>query len=384
MKLLIFIHSLGGGGAERVTVTLANHWVTLGWDVTIVTVATRDADQYELHPAVTRATLDQASGAPNFLAALIANAGRVRKLRRLLRREQPQVAISMMTIANILLALAAFGLKRPATIGCERVHPPQYPLGRVWGSLRAVCYRFLDTVVAQTKVTEEWLTRHTWAQRVVVIPNPVVWPLQPALPALPPASVGQPSRKRLLAVGRLDYQKGFDLLLDAFAIVAPVCPDWELVVLGDGRLRGILEGQLTALNLRGRAFLPGRAGNVGDWYASADLFVLSSRFEGFPNALLEAMASGLPAVSLDCETGPSEIIEAGVSGLLVPLKGANVTLPIALDRLMQDSALREQFASRAIEVRARFGLSATMMLWAKLFAELMPEDSGSCTPAIQA
>jgi len=158
-------------------------------------------------------------------------------------------------------------------------------------------------------------------------------------------------------------------LLEAFVTLARKYYNWNLVILGEGPERRALETQVQAFGLDGRVFLPGRVGNVGEWYERADVYVMSSRFEGFPNALAEAMAHGLPAVSFDCDTGPRDIIRPEVDGLLV-LPGNVDALTAALDRLMDDAALRAQFAARAVEVRERFSMERIAGMWEELFAKL--------------
>lgn len=142
-----------------------------------------------------------------------------------------------------------------------------------------------------------------------------------------------------------------------------------MVILGEGPLRSALEAQVREAGLGNRVFLPSRAGNVGEWYERADLSVMSSRFEGFPNTLAEALAYGLPAVSFDCDTDPRDIIRQGVNGLLVP-PGNVVGLTEALDQLMGDAALRQRFASRAVEVRARFSIVRIAGMWETFFSEV--------------
>jgi glycosyltransferase involved in cell wall biosynthesis len=186
-------------------------------------------------------------------------------------------------------------------------------------------------------------------------------------PALSPVRLVAPERKLLMAVGRLDVQKGFDVLLKTFVALAPRYPSWDLVILGEGPERAGLEQQVAAAGLQRRVWLPGRAGNVGDWYSRADLYVMSSRFEGFPNTLAEAMAHGCAAVSYDCDTGPREIIRHEYDGLLVTPVGDVPALSLALDRLMRDDVERERMAARAIEVRERFSMERILAKWDELF-----------------
>ncbi|MDQ3173420.1 MAG: glycosyltransferase family 4 protein [Acidobacteriota bacterium] len=369
MKLLIFIHSLSSGGAERVTTNLANYWAEKGWNITVVTMTARSTDFYELHPAVERIALELAGDSGNVLTGLRQNLRRVTALRRTLRQIRPDIALAMMSTANVLLALAAWGLPKLRAIGSERIHPPQLRLSTRWEGLRRYTYGRLDAVTALTRETADWLKDHTGARRVPVIPNAAAWPLAAQAPRLITEMIGVADRSIVLAVGRLDKQKGFDWLIEAFAALAPKYRDWDLLILGEGAERRALENQVQAAGLGRRVFLPGRAGNIGEWYERVDLYVMSSRFEGFPNTLAEAMAHGLPVVSFDCDTGPRDIIRHEVDGLLVP-PGDLVAMKSALERLMGDSALRTKFASRALEARERFSMERISGMWEELFAEL--------------
>jgi glycosyltransferase involved in cell wall biosynthesis len=368
LKLIIFIYSLGCGGAERVAVSLANYWAGSGWKITVVTLASRSLDFYELHPAIERVSLNNAEDSRNMMVGAWRNLCRIIALRRALREVRPDLALGMMTDANVLLAIAIWGTSIRA-IGSERIHPPQYPLSLLWEGLRRRAYGWLHTVVALTSESAIWLKDHTNVRRVVVIPNAAPWPLLVQEDKIIPESVCCVGRKILLAVGRLESQKGFDQLLDAFSILAQKHSDWDLVVLGEGALRTAIEHQVQTERLEKRVFLPGRVGNVGKWYEHADLYVMSSRFEGFPNTLAEALAYGLPAVSFDCDTGPRDIIRHEVDGLLVT-QGDVAGLSTALDRLMGDVDLRERFGKRAVEARERLSLERITGMWEELFDEV--------------
>jgi glycosyltransferase involved in cell wall biosynthesis len=369
VRLLTFIHSLSSGGAERVTVNLANHWAGKGWEITIVTLAPQSDDFYKLHPAVKRIALELSGDSANLLVGLLQNLRRVLALRRVLREIQPTIALGMTTAANALLGLAAWGLSKVRAIGSERIHPPQCPVGPLWEGLRRLSYGRLVAVTALTRETADWLKDYTDARRVVVIPNAALWPLPMNGPRIIPESFCQCGRLIVLAVGRASEQKQFGLLLEVFHSLVNEHPNWDLVILGEGPQRPALQAQVRAAGLEKRVFLPGRAGNVGEWYEHADLYVMTSRFEGFPNALAEAMAHGLPAVSFDCDTGPRDIIRHGVDGLLVPPRDV-AGLTAALDRLMGDAVLRKQFAERAVEVRERFSMKRIAGMWEELFEEI--------------
>jgi len=360
LKILLFTNNLAGGGAERAAATLANFWVRQGQEVTIVTLQRADDDFYVLDAQVRRIALNLSAGSGNVLAALLHN-----------RQVHPGVAVSLMSTPNVLLALAASGLPHLATIGSERDYPPHAPLGAIWTRLRKTMYGRLTAVVALTHECAHWIETNSSARRVVVIPNATVWPLPDQPPRIAPEAVTHPERKVLLAVGRLNRVKNFAASIDTFAQLAGRHPDWDLVMLGEGPERCALEAAVQERGLTGRVFMPGIAGNVGEWYRRADLYVMTSLSEGFPNTLAEALAHGLAAASIDCDTGPRDIIRHDIDGMLVP-PGDMRALQRALDRLMEDGGLRERFAARALDARERFSVERIASQWQALFDELAP------------
>ncbi len=366
MKLLFFISSLRVGGAERVTSSLANYWSTKGWEVTIVTLSMQSDDCYQLNPDIHRLTLSLESDSRTLLSGLFHNFRRIMALRRVLIQINPDVALSMMEKANILLALVSLSLSSVRFIGSERTYPPQHSIGTLWESLRSFSYRYLYAVTAQTNKGAEWLKLNTSARRVIAIPNPVNWPLRNQAPIKKVESICDESRKILLAVGRLSAEKQFDTVIDCFQALSEKHTDWDLVILGDGSLRGVLEKKVNDAEMQNRIFLPGRVGNISDWYARANMYVMCSRFEGFPNTLLEAMAHGLAVVSFDCDTGPRDIIRDGLDGSLVPPDDV-VALTEAMEQLMSNDALRQQFAEQAMDVRDRFAIERIAKKWEGLF-----------------
>jgi glycosyltransferase involved in cell wall biosynthesis len=370
LHLLIFIYSMGDGGAERVTANLANYWAAKGWKISIVTLASINSDLLELHPSINRISLEMANESANALAGIIQNIRRILTLRKLLRKVQPDITLGKMTTANILLALASWGLPNACAIGAEHNYPGRGSLGYLWQTIRKHTYGLLHAVIALTSESEHWLKQNTNAKRVLVIPNAVSWPLSGEEPQNVQSVYIRPERRRLLAVGRFVEIKRFDILIEAFSGLANKHTDWDLVIVGDGPLRDTLEKQIRRFNLSNRIFLPGRSSNMGEWYKNSDLYALSSRSEGFPMTLIEAMSYGLTAVSFDCDTGPRDIILHEIDGLLVPPGNLN-ELSIALDRLMGDDLLRQQFSARALEVRERFSMTSIANMWEKLFEELL-------------
>ncbi|MDF8362140.1 glycosyltransferase family 4 protein [Achromobacter anxifer] len=362
-RILLFIHSLHGGGAERVAADLSAHWAGMGREVMVVTQEGADGDVYALDPKVRREVLHTA-GEGGGLRGIWSNVQRVRALRRVIKSFRPDIVLGMMTTASVLSVLAAAGLPCKV-IATEHAHPPSQTLSGFWRRLRRLTYPRAASVVALTRGTADWLSMHVPGSRLTIIPNAVRYPLPRAEPVLAPAS--NDGRKRLLAVGRLHPDKGFDLLIQAYARLAASHPDWDLVILGEGGERAALQEQVREAGLEPRIFMPGRVGNVGDWYDSADLYVLSSRFEGLSNTLQESMASGLAAVSFDCDTGPREIVRDGVDGVLVRPNGDVQALSLALDAVMSNDAERQRMAQAATDVRDRFSAARVLQQWQELF-----------------
>lgn len=361
-RLAIVIHSLGAGGAERVSVNLANALAVSGWHVTLVTFETQDADFYHVDAGVARVALDLSGASRNALSAVFANARRLAAVRRTLRHGAFDTVLGMTSEVAVVTILAAAGLGMRVVVS-ERIHPPALRIGAVWHCLRRQVYRFADQVVVLAEQSRQWIETHAPGSRTRIIPNPVVLPLPDSAPRVEPADFVATADRLLLAVGRLAPQKGFDRLLEAFHRIARRFPDWKLVIVGEGAERPNLEAQVARLGLEGSVALPGHAGNLSAWYARADLFVLSSRFEGFPNVLAEAMAHGCPAVATDCPTGPRDIVRDGLDGLLVRRIDDPQALADALASLMADPPLRATMASRAADVAQRFGPDEIMALW---------------------
>jgi glycosyltransferase involved in cell wall biosynthesis len=214
-----------------------------------------------------------------------------------------------------------------------------------------------------------WLNKYIPQAHGVVIPNAVNIPLVRNSPYINPLEYISKNKKLLLAVGRLDQQKQFNILIDNFFKLHNDYKDWNLYILGEGQERDSLLYQIRKLNLANRVFLMGKVGNISDWYLRADLFVMTSRFEGFPNSLIESMAHGCPAVSFDCDTGPRDIIRQNIDGFLIP-NGNTKELVRALKLLMSDKKLRRQMSKRAEEVRERYSNEKILPMWEAIFLHI--------------
>lgn len=366
MRLTLVIASLGRGGAERTASVLASAWAAQGNDVTLITLTQDDAPAYALHPAVRLRQLRLLRGAAkNPLHGAVRQLNCVRALHQNLIASTPDLIISFMEVSNILTLLAARGMPAPVVI-TEHTHPAFHYIGWHWQILRRLFYHRAGTLVCMTHAVLSWFQKRIKVNGYV-IPNPVE-----AVPMRAGAEVSpRGEEKTVIAMGRLSREKGFDLLLEAFSRIAGRHPDWQLKIVGDGLLRSELETQATRLNLGCRVQFTGTISNPYPVLRSADLFVFSSRFEGFGNALCEAMACGLPVISFDCPSGPREIIRDDVDGLLVPREDITA-LATTMDRLMSDPQERVRLASRAPEITERFGLNRVLGLWGQLFEQILP------------
>lgn len=336
----------------------------------MLTMADSAGDFYPIHPRVKRICLNMAGQSNNLFVAIKANISRLQGVRKIIIQFRPDLVLAMMTMSSVIAVLAGLNLGVPVVVS-ERTYPPLMSLGRVWKSLRRLTYPWAAQVVMLTSEGLSWLYSEVPHARGIVIPNPVIYPLPCGNHSIPIESVRIAGRKVLLAVGRLDDEKQFDLLLQAFAMISLKCSKWDLVILGEGPLRLELEAQRQRLGLSDRVHLPGRAGNIGDWYERADLYVMSSRREGFPNTLAEAMAHGCAVVSYDCDTGPRDLIRHGIDGLLVtPVSDVDV-LAQALGQLMEDDVLRQRFSRKSVEVRERFAVGKISMMWRQLFIRVI-------------
>jgi glycosyltransferase involved in cell wall biosynthesis len=365
MKIVILVGTMESGGAERVATILSGAWAARSDSVTLVaTYSEHRGCFYRLSDKVRLIYLaDQTSRNPlkrfGYPAKLVA-------LRRLFVEAQPDVIVSFLFHVNISTILASRGLRIPV-IACEHNDPGADGRSSLF---KLLCRLLYPQASALTFLSESMAAafpreRESGTPCVAVVPNPV--PDELFGIARPPRSGG---RKRLISVGRLHPQKQYRLLIEVFAKVADEFEDWDLWIWGEGPERSMLTDRIAELNLAGRVFLPGTTEAVWNEMAAADAFVLASRYEGMPMALMESMALGVPAVAFDCPSGPRELMRDGQDGLLIPPGDARA-LAAALRRLLSDGALRKELGSKgARSIRERYSVAAILAVWDRLFAEL--------------
>lgn len=361
MRIALVISAFGAGGSERAMSVLANYWADNGEQVTLITLAPEGNDFYRLHVTVRRIGLGVTARSRNLFERVWNNVERVRALRRQIRDIRPEIVISFGDTTNVTTLLAAVGMVLPVVI-CEQVDPRQYAIGTAWSLFRRAVYRRAVALVVVSKaMATGWAQTIVPNDRIRVIPNPVHFM---------PTGSERPSNVAvrggtIVAMGRLVKQKGFDILLEAFRLCSDHHPQWSLHILGEGEERKTLEAMAETLKLQGRVKFIGLVKDPSLVLRDADMFVMSSRFEGFPLALIEAMACGLPVISTDCPTGPSEIIRNGVDGILVPAEDA-YALSAAMECLLADPEKRRRLATEAVNIVDRFGAEKVMMLWDQL------------------
>lgn len=374
MKVGFFIWALKPAGAERVLSILANAWAARGWEVVVFTMDAPDATSfYPLAPSVELHHLNllQSSGG-SVMSALANNLKRIRSLRSVLLEARPDVVISFIDKTNIVALLASLGLGLPVIIS-ERTDPSRRSIGRLWNALRTLTYPLADGIVFQSQAVADWFSPRI-NRRSMVIPNPVPTP-PPAPEALPKA----PGSPRVVTMGRLVPVKGFDVLIDAFAEIQSQVPEWGLEMWGAGPELEPLQQRARDLGVSERVWFRGVTERPFEALRQGDLFVMSSHAEGFPNALVEAMACGLPVISTRFGGAVEDIIQHGSNGILVP-SGDRSALAEAMLKLMLDPAARAHLGQEATQVVQRFSTERVLALWDESIRRVMARKSEKVSP----
>jgi GalNAc-alpha-(1->4)-GalNAc-alpha-(1->3)-diNAcBac-PP-undecaprenol alpha-1,4-N-acetyl-D-galactosaminyltransferase len=359
------ISSLECGGAERVMSMLCNHWSTTN-AVTLLTFDDgREPPFFPLAPGVRHRCLGLTGTSRHAIDAMTRNIRRVRVLRRAIAESRPDVVVSFGDRTNVSVLLATLGCRVPVVVS-ERSDPRNVPPGWTWSALRHLAYRRAAAIVLVSPEGRDWFGGRL-QQNVRVIPNPI--DLEPA----PEPAPDPDDAIRFVSVGRLAHEKGHDVLLDAMArMPEDVRVRAYLTVVGDGPLREALRHRAQALGLDARVRWVGRHHDPASFVRAADIFVLPSRFEGFPNALAEAMSLGRAVVAADCRSGPGELIADGDSGLLVP-PGDPDALAVAMTRLARNREERRRYAAAAPTCTRPLRLQAISDAWLQLFQDTVSQ-----------
>jgi glycosyltransferase involved in cell wall biosynthesis len=363
MNVAFVISSLAAGGAQRVMSLLANHWAKAGHRVTLLAFSRPGIEPFfPLDSQVHYIPLGIEGESSSLIEGMYNNIRRVVRLRRAIRASAAQVVISFMDQENILTILATRPLEVPVIVSV-RVDPLSSPTGGIWVFLRNRVYPLATRIVVQTLRVRQSFSKKL-QDKVAIIPNPVLLPPPITCPRQPATT------HSMLAIGRLTEQKGFDVLIHAFSELFPRYPDWRLTILGDGPLRPDLERLRDNLGLVGLVEFPGEVKHIHQYLQYVDVFVLSSRYEGFPNSLCEAMACGLAVVATDCQSGPGEIIEDGINGLLAVPNDVH-SLASCMDRLMSNEVERKRLGNNASRITERFEPGKILEMWESLVKEVV-------------
>ena len=285
---------------------------------------------------------------------------RLRQLRRQFHLQRPHRVLSLLTRTNITCCCAAWDLPIHLVVS-ERNDPSRQLLPELWQRLRPLAYRRADVVTANTAGVLSALEPMGPWDRLALLPNPL-----PSMPAL--AAVGGVSRPvGFITVARLVPQKGLDVLIAALPRLSGAAAEWPVTLVGDGPEREALQQQANALGVASRMRCLGFRSDPERFLAEAAVFVLPSRFEGMPNALLEAMAAGLAVIVTDASPGPLEVVESGVSGLVVPSDDP-AALAEAMQGLVSDPDRCRRMGAAARERIAALDWPQLEPLWRSILA----------------
>lgn len=392
MKIRFLIaNAYAGGGTIRTTLNMANA-LSARHDVEIVSVLRRrDAETFPVDPRVRLRPL--VDTAPSTTRRRQARTGRLAQaqsramewaLNRPSKLIHPQdvrhSTFNLMSDARLLqflltlrggvvvatrpglnLAVARYVRRSVVRVGQEHLH-----LSRHRPELRSAISKYYPKLDALATLTED----DAVAYRKLLGPDARVLAMPNAVPEMGGARATPGNdTKVVIAAGRLTKQKGFDRLIPAFAQVSSKHPDWKLRIFGGGDMQQPLQRQIDELGLGAHVELMGFSKQLPEEMASSSIYVMSSRFEGFPMVLLEAMGCGLPVISFDCTTGPSDIIEEGHDGLLV--KNGDIDgLAAAIISLIEDPERRKRMGAAAHEKSQQYATSGISEEWEKLFSDL--------------
>jgi glycosyltransferase involved in cell wall biosynthesis len=348
------------GGVERMSIALMNEMARRGHDIALLSWDREGAKSYyEMDPRIQWFKLE----AQNIerKAGFLTRIKRMMKIRKIVKNYNPDIVMAFMDGAFLSVKLSVLGLDLPV-VEAERCSVARFEYLRA-GRFSWMIFQSLRLAKNITVQLESYRNDYPeyLRKRIVSIPNPVFEPGAYASPGDARAD------KVLLSVGRLSYQKNFPVLLNAFDKLANEFPDWTLKVIGDGEDRPELEKRVAAMTHKNRVFFVGAVRDVSPHYIGAHLFCLPSRWEGFPNALAEALAHGLPAVGFQDCLGVRDLIHHEKNGLLATGMGDTDALAEALRVLMTDNIMRERMGVNAADSMKPYRPQAIFDQWENFF-----------------
>ncbi|MBD5458799.1 MAG: glycosyltransferase family 4 protein [Lachnospiraceae bacterium] len=359
-KLAFYIGSLDKGGAERVFVNLAEYFKNKGYQIVMVTQY-RKAEEYELADGIKRVISDitpqETTG-----SRLINFYRRVRKLHRVWKEEAPDLVLSCVGKNNFMAIVTTMFTKTKPVVSVVGETKEEYP-GRLMRFLANLLFPYASGVILQTERSRSFFSKKV-SKTAIILPNS----LNPLF--LRERFQGE-REKRIVSVGRLDANKNHEMMIRAFAALADRYPEYTLTIYGEGELREALLKLIGSLNLEDRVFLPGVIPDVAEKIEKAAMFLLVSYSEGISNALIEAMALGLPVIATDVPSGGTqELIRHGENGLVIPT-GDEKALEKALDTLLSDRELAEKLGEEAHRIQERLAPDKVNEQWREYFEKII-------------
>ena len=365
MKIAFIISTLSHGGAERVASILVNQWVVSSNDVYLLTFESPGTIPfYTIDKRVELRQLDVLFNNKNFFHSIYNNLRRVRKIISEVDNIQPDVIISFMVETNILSILAARYSNIPVVVS-ERVHPMKHRIGILRKYVRKLVYPFADAVVVQSEEIAKWVRKYI-SKSCRVLANPV--DLERFTKSHNNSNVFK-KENIITAVGRLERQKGFDVLVEAFNRIYRRFPNWQLEIYGSGSEEHNLLSLIKMHGLKEKVFLRGMTSDIAQVFRRTDIFVSASRFEGYPNAVLEALASGCCVIATDCPGASREILQDGKYGVLISQDSPD-EMADALAGLMEDDTRRQGYADNAQNAVSMLNAHKVAEQWLDIFRQL--------------
>jgi len=359
MRIAFYIPQLSTGGAERVVANLANTLNLQGHEITIITTV-RHKNEYEVSPDIHRYVLDEMFVRRN---KYFNKYNRFKSLRNICRNNRIDILVAFLSGAVNYSIYACLGLKTKVIIS-ER-NSPTFTYPTKFKQLYArILLPLADGAVFQTEDAQKWFPLRL-QKKSVVIPNPIKESFYKV--------VYSPIKNNIVSAGRLTEQKNYPNLINAFSMVVEQRPEVKLHIYGEGELRKELQELIDNKNLSSNIFLEGRVEDISLILKEASLFVMSSDVEGMPNALMEAMAVGVPAVSTDCPCGGPKMLLSEGRGLLVPV-GDSVLLSKSILELLNDEEKRNVYSAKGKSFVKQFAPDNITIKWINFFNYIMLHD----------
>lgn len=359
-KISFVIGSLSPGGAERVVTTLANE-LSKSYSVYIITLA-KSEPYYPISENVKiLCCKERIAPSKNPLQALAGNFNLFKKISSIVKKEKIELLIGFITSANILTILASKKNGIPCIIS-ERNFPAHSETPEMWKVLRKLLYRLSDFLVVQTEEIRDYFKSYISNKRIIILPNPIA----PEITEL--VDLNSKKDKIILNVGRLAPQKSQDTLIKAFSNIDD--KGWRIIIIGEGSKRKDYESLIGKLNLENKVHLVGNTNDMPFYYNMASIFAFTSKYEGFPNALLEAMHFGIASISTDCPTGPAKLLKDGQNGFLIPVDSQK-QLEERLSTLISNESLRKELGNQAIKSTVHFQTGPVTNQWKDVIKKLI-------------